>query len=72
MYEVAAIPQAANAQPMSTAAGSTSTAHSESTSPMASITTRNPVAYSWPRMSAHEISPRATSPADRGVARMAS
>ena len=44
MNVVAAMPQAANAKPMSAAAGSARIAHGDSTRPIASITTRKAVA----------------------------
>ena len=72
MNVVAAIPPAANANPMSSAVGSASTAHHECTSCMASMTIMNAVPYSPPRISAQEISPSAMSPARIGVDRAAS
>ena len=53
MYVVAAMPAAANANPVSTAAGSAASAQYEWISPMAAMTTRNATAYRAPRSSAH-------------------
>ncbi len=57
---------------MRTATGSTSSAHQELTSPMASITTRNAAEYRAPRISAQVSSPSATSRTPSGVASTAS
>ena len=65
---VAAMQTALNAKPMSSTAGSASTAHHESISPMQSITRRNIAAYVDPRSCPHAISPRAMSPVESGVA----
>jgi hypothetical protein len=67
MNVVAAMPAAANANPVRTAAGSASTAHPDSSRPIASMTTMNANAYRLPRISAQPIWPRATSAARIGV-----
>ena len=72
MKDVAAIPTAANANPTSSAAGNARISQGDTQSPKRAITTRNPMAYSPPRMSAQPISPRATSPTLIGVDRIAS
>ena len=72
MKEVAAIPTAANANPISRAAGTAMIAHHDSTSPNAAMTIMNPIAYRPPRMSDHVISPTAMSTGFIGVARTAS
>ena len=73
MYVVAAIPAAANANPVSTRGRQRQhrpprvhQAHA------ASMTSMNANAYSAPRISAQPISPSATSPARIGVASAAS
>jgi hypothetical protein len=70
---VAAIPAPANAYPISTAAGSASTAHHDSTRPIAAITTTNIAEYrNPPRSSPQVTSPVATSHGRSGVASTAS
>ena len=71
MNDVAAIPTAPKANPTSSAAGTASRTHGDTTSPRTTRTTMNPIAYSPPRMSAQTSSPTAMSPADSGVDRMA-
>ena len=61
MNVVTAMPTAANPHAISSAAGSSSTAHGEATSPSTSMTPRKPAAYRPPRNSAQPISPIATS-----------
>ena len=72
MNVVAAIPVAANANPMSRTTPMSNTASGEWISPMASITIMNATPYSAPRSSAQEISPSAMSPGCIGVASAAS
>ena len=71
MKVVAAIPAAANANPVSTAAGRASAAQYDLARPIARMTTMNAIAYRAPRISAQPISPSATSPARIGVASVA-
>ena len=70
MNDVAAMPTAPNANPMSNAAGTASTTHGEWIRPRTTSTTMKPKAYSPPRISAQTSSPTAMSPADNGVARI--
>src|SRR5580765_6762026 len=72
MYVVHARPIDANVKPMSTAAGTASSAHHDGTSPNSSIVNRNTVEYIAPRINADAISPVAMSPAPTGVATTAS
>ena len=68
MNDVAAMPTAANPNAMSSAAGSSSTAHHDPTRPMPTMTIRNPEEYRPPRISAQVISPIATSSGPSEVA----
>jgi hypothetical protein len=72
MNVVAAMPTAAKAKPMSTAAGRARTAHHDPTRPRTVTMTRKPAEYRPHRVRHHPISPRATSPTCSGVASMAS
>src|SRR5260370_20171608 len=72
MYAEQAWPTAANANPMSSATGTASTAQNECSSPRAAITSVNAAAYRQPRNSAQLISPSATSAGRMGVASIAS
>ena len=67
IYDVAAIPTAANAKLVKMAAGKHKIVHGDSTKPSDAITTKNAPAYIDPRMSAQPISPSAMSPTPRGV-----
>ena len=72
MNVVAAMPAAANANPVSTAAGSTPIAQYEWNRPMTSMTQVNAHAYRALRITAHSTCPRARSGARIGVASAAS
>ena len=67
MYVVSAMHTALNANPMSSVAGSASTAHHEWVRPMSAMTTRNIAEYADPRSWPHVISPRAMSAVESGV-----
>ncbi len=68
MYDVAAMPTAAKPNAMSSAAGSSSTAHHDAVRPITTMTTRKPAEYRPPRISAQLISPIATSSGPSDVA----
>ena len=70
MNEVAAMPTAANANPINSAPGSVSRISGERTIPNSTITARKPTVYSPPRMSAHASSPSEMSAGDIGVVRI--
>ncbi len=72
MNVVAAMPQAAKANPMSSAAGAARIAHGDWTRPRTAMTMTNAVAYRKLRVSAHTTSPSAMSPTPSGVDRIAS
>src|SRR5262245_32459270 len=72
MYVVHARPAPANPNPISTAPGTASTAHHDSTTPKNSIVIKKPVEYTAPRISAQRTSPTATSATPTGVASTAS
>src|SRR5579872_5277097 len=68
MYVVPVIPSEANANPISTATGTSSTAQGDETRSMPSMTIMNATAYTLPLISAQPISPSATSDGRIGVA----
>ena len=68
MYVVSPMQTAANAKPISIAAGRASTAHHECSMPIRPMTTRNAAEYVPPRSCPQAISPRAMSLVDSGVA----
>ena len=70
MNDVAAIPTAPKANPMSKADGIAKITHGEDARPRTSITARKPTEYRPPRISAQTNSPSAMSPAESGVARI--
>jgi hypothetical protein len=66
------MPTAAKANASRVAPGIAKIAQGDLTRPSSRMTTMNPKAYSVERITAHPISPRATSPVAIGVARTAS